>query len=402
METTDLEKLRQRSVRRIRDTDTSFKRYLHSRIDWTDRLIIIKGARGVGKTTLLLQHTKEQFYLSEKVLFTTLDDLWFTDHLLIELAEQFYALGGKYLFLDEVHKYPNWSQEVKNIYDNFPDLKLVLTSSSALHIYSGKGDLSRRGVIYKMQELSLREYIALRYKQILPSFTFSEIVENHVELSANLSAKIKPVKLLKEYYHTGNYPYFIENPDNYHHRLQNTVNIIIESDLPAVLNINYSSVQKLKKLLYVLSTSTPFKPNISKLSQRVGTARDTLLRYIQYLSEAHLIQLLHSGKQGLSYLAKPDKIYLHNSNLIATFGEQKAKIGTFRETFFLNQVGNTEQMYTHDRADFLVNDKYIFEIGGKNKGYKQIKGLDDAYIVSDDIEIGSRNRIPLWLFGFLY
>jgi predicted AAA+ superfamily ATPase len=402
METTNIEKLRQRSVRRIRDTGISFKRYLHRRIDWADRLIIIKGARGVGKTTLLLQYIKEHFNLSEEALFASLDDLWFTDHLLTDLAEQFYSLGGKYLFLDEVHKYPNWSQEVKNIYDNFPDLRLVLTSSSALHIYSGKGDLSRRGVVYEMQELSLREYVALKSGQILPSFTLREVVENHVELSANLSAKIKPVKLLKEYYRIGNYPYFIENPDNYHHRLQNTVNTIIEADLPAVLNIDYSSVQKLKKLLYVLSTSTPFKPNISKLSQRVGTARGTLLRYIHHLSEAHLIQLLHSGKEGMSYLAKPDKIYLHNPNLIETFGEQKTKVGTFRETFFLNQVGNAEQMYAHGSADFLVNNNFVFEIGGKNKGYKQIKGLSDAYIVSDDIEIGSRNRIPLWLFGFLY
>jgi predicted AAA+ superfamily ATPase len=279
---------------------------------------------------------------------------------------------------------------------------LALTSSSALHIYSGKGDLSRRAVIYEMQELSLREYIALKYEQILPSFTLQEIVENHVELSANLSAKIKPLKLLKEYYRTGSYPYFIENPANYHHRLQNTVNTIIESDLPAILNIDFNSVHKLKKLMYVLATSSPFKPNISKLSERVGTARDTLLKYIHHLSEAHLIQLLHSGKKGLSYLAKPDKIYLHNPNLIETFGEQKSKIGTFRETFFLNQVGNTEQLFTHASADFWVDNKFIFEIGGKNKGYKQIKGLSDAYLVSDDIEIGSRNRIPLWLFGFLY
>jgi len=402
METTNIDILQKKSFERVRTVSTHFKRYLHKRIDWSDRLIIIKGAQGVGKTTLLLQYIKEQFGLSEEVLYASLDDLWFTNNRLTELADQFYTLGGKYLFLDEVHKYANWSQEVKNIYDNHPGLHIVLTASSALHIYSGKGDLSRRAVDYELHDLSLREYIGLKSDISLPFFSIEDIIENHVELSADLSQQIKPVKLLKAYYHTGSYPYFIENPDNYNQRLMNTVNTIIETDLQAILDINYTSVYKLKKLLYVLATSSPFKPNISKLSKKVGIARNTLLRYLQHLSEAHLIQLLHSSKRGMSYLSKTDKIYLKNTNLGAFLADGNSNIGTLRETFFLNQVHNVANVHTHPKTDFLVDDEFIFEVGGKNKGFKQIKGLSDAFVVSDDIEMGVRNRIPLWLFGFLY
>lgn len=402
MKTTNIDPLISKSARKIRDTSVSFERYLHKRINWSDRLIIIKGARGVGKTTLLLQHIKARFGISEEVLYASLDDLWFTDNKLTELAEQFYKLGGTYLFLDEVHRYPNWSQEVKNIYDDYPELQMVLTSSSALHIYSGKGDLSRRAVVYDMQELSFREFIALKEDMSLPVYSLEEITENFVELSSQLSEQIKPVKLLRDYYRFGSYPYFLENRDKYHQRLEATINTIIEVDLPAILNIDYSSVHKLKKLLYVLSTSVPFKPNITELSRKVGVARDTLLRYLQHLSEAHLLLLLRSSKKGMSYMAKPEKIYLHNTNIMNALAVENTRIGTLRETFFLNQVRAVLTVNDHPKADFLVDESFVFEVGGKNKTTKQIQGLSDAYVVADDIEIGYGNKIPLWLFGFLY
>lgn len=402
METTNIDSLIEKSNAKVRDVDISFKRYLFSRIDWTDRLIVIKGARGVGKTTLLLQYIKENFDQSEEALYISLDDLWFTDNRMSDLAAQFYKLGGKYLFIDEVHKYPGWSQEIKNMYDDHRDLHLILTSSSALHIYQAKGDLSRRAITYEMRELSLREYLILKDNMRLPAYSLDEIISNHPRLSAELSDKFKPIKYLHDYYRLGSYPYFLENPENYHQRVQNTVNTILETDLPAILNINYSSVHKLKKLLYVISTSSPFTPNIAKLSRKTGIARDTLLHYLKVLSEAHLIYLLRSSKKGMSYLTKPEKIYLRNTTLMEALSDEKYSTGTLRETFFMNQIGAAGKVYKQSQTDFIVDNKFIFEVGGKNKTQKQIKGLENAFIVSDNIEIGFKNRIPLWLFGFLY
>lgn len=402
METTYIDNLLEKSAEKARDINTSFKRYLYDWIDWSDRLIVIKGARGVGKTTLLLQYMKENFAHSDEALYVSLDDLWFTDHKISDLADQFYKLGGKYLLMDEVHKYPGWSQEVKNMYDDYRDLHLILTSSSALNIYQARGDLSRRSVTYELRELSLREYLILKDNIGLPAYGLKEIIAGHQKISTEISKKIKPLKYLHEYYSFGCYPYFMENPENFHQRVQNTVNTILETDLPAILNIDYSSVHKLKKLLYVISTLAPFTPNIAKLSRKTGVARDTLLHYLQVLSEAHLICLLRSAKQGMSYLTKPEKIFLRNTTLVMAISGEKHKTGTLRETFFMNQVNAAGKVNKHLRSDFIVDDKFIFEVGGKNKTRKQIEGLSNAFIVSDDIEIGVKNRIPLWLFGFLY
>jgi predicted AAA+ superfamily ATPase len=397
-----MDNIYQKSLRKIQRTDLSFQRYLVNNIDWRDRLIIIKGARGVGKTTLLLQHIKQEYGLSENVLYVSLDDIWFTEHRLTELTHDFVQHGGTYLYLDEVHKYPDWAQEIKNIYDDYPDLHIVATSSSALHLYQSQGDLSRRAVQYVLPELSLREYIQLTTQIEFPTYSLEQILSDHIKISASIADKIKPLKYLQQYYEQGNYPYVLENPDNYTARLQQTVQAILEVDLPAILNIDYSSVTKLKRLLYVIATSVPFKPNIAKLSRKIQVSRDTLLRYIHYLSEAHLIALLRTNKQGITYLTKPDKIYLHNTNLLHAIAEDRVSNGTQRETFFLNQVHSVASIHYHPKTDFLVNDHFAIEVGGKNKSGKQIRGLDDAYIVSDDIEIGYKNRIPLWLFGFMY
>jgi len=397
-----MEALIRKSLRKVQQTDSSFKRYLYDIIDWSDRLIFIKGARGTGKTTLLLQHIKENFGTSEEALYVSLDDIWFSDNNLVDLAENFVNLGGKFLYLDEVHKYPDWSREIKNIYDDHPGLKIVITSSSALHIFKQQADLSRRAIVYDLRELSLREFIALRYGHLFPAVDLQHLLSDHVNLSFGIIEKIKPLRIFKEYCSIGSYPYFIENRDNYHQRLLITVNTILETDLPAILNIDYSSVLKLKKLLYIIAASVPFKPNITELSNKTGIARDTLLRYLYQLSEAHLILLLQSNKGGNSILTKPEKIYLHNSNLMAALAENEANVGTIRETFFLNQLSAAGKVNYSEQGDFVFQDRYVFEVGGKNKTRKQIKGLSDAFIVADDIESGYKHKIPLWLFGFLY
>lgn len=397
-----MESLIRKSIKKVQGTDISFKRYLYGMIDWSDRLIFIKGSRGTGKTTMLLQHIKENFGTSEEILYVSLDDIWFADNSLINLAEQFVNMGGKFLYLDEVHKYPNWSREIKNIYDDHPGLKIVITSSSALHIFNQQADLSRRAIVYDLRELSLREFIALQYKELFPALNIQQVLSEHVDLSFRIIEKIKPLRFFKEYCHLGCYPYFLENPDNYQQRLLTTVNTILETDLPAILNIDYSSVLKLKKLLYIIATSVPFKPNITGLSNKTGIARDTLLRYLDHLSEAHLILLLQNNKGGNSILTKPEKIYLHNSNLMVALAENGANMGTIRETFFLNQLSAAGKVNYSDQGDFVFQYKYIFEVGGKNKSPKQIKGLTDAYIVADDMESGYKNKIPIWLFGFLY
>lgn len=391
-----------KSVQKIRDVDTSFRRYLYDKINWNDRLIILEGARGVGKTTLLLQHLKLTYGESEQVMYVSLDDLWFAKNTLVALVSEFVKLGGKAIYIDEVHKYADWMREVKNIYDDYPGLSIVLTGSSSLHLAESKADLSRRAMFYKLNELSLREYISLSTGKNWDVYELQDILKNHRQIATRLTADFRPLKWLNEYNLRGTYPFSLESPDSFLIRLERVMMTVLEVDLPAVLNIDFRSVQNLKKLLYVISTSAPFKPNISNLSDKTGIARDTLLRYLHYLEQANLIMLLKSNKKGMSYLTKPEKIYLQNASLMHVLSAENRNVGTLRETFFLNQMKNVAQVFDHPTADFTVNETYVFEIGGKSKGKKQILGVDEGYIVSDDLEIGFQNKIPLWLFGFLY
>ncbi|MGM0507327.1 MAG: hypothetical protein ACQER4_09110 [Bacteroidota bacterium] len=263
--------------------------------------------------------------------------------------------------------------------------------------------MSRRAAQYELHELSLREYLIMKGTSSFELLSLDDLLRNHRAIATEISAKIKPVQMFREYMHIGAYPYALENPANYHDRLLETVHTVLETDLPAILNMDYSSSLKLKKLLHVLSMSVPFKPNISELSRKTGIARDTLLRYLHYLKEAQLILLLQSRKGGMSYLTKPEKIYLQNPNLMAAFAGTSVNSGAARETFFHHQVSSAGMKLTdHAQADFTVDNRYVFEIGGKSKPWKQIQDLENAYLVSDDIEIGINDRIPLWLFGFLY
>ena len=398
-----MEKLVERFIIRMRGISPSFKRYLYNDIDWNNRLIAIKGSRGVGKTTLILQFIKENFKIDSTVLYVSLDDIHFQAHSLVDVAEEFYKNGGKHLFLDEVHKYSNWSLELKNIYDNYQDLKIVFTASSILEIYKGDADLSRRAVSYELKGLSFREYLNLEKKADISPFELTNILENHLEIATEITAGIKILPQFKQYLKIGYYPFYKEGENAYYQKLNNIVNLILETDITSIYRTEYQTILKLKKLMYVIATSVPFQPNITKLSEKIDTtSRSSTLQYLDYLEKANLITNLKTSAKGNNYLVKPDKIYLENTNLMYALGNVIKEDGNIRETFFLNQVSQKSQVNTSKASDFLVNNKYTFEVGGKNKGKSQIEGHEDAYLASDNIEIGFGNKIPLWMFGMLY
>lgn len=379
-----------------------FKRFLYNKIDWTNRLIAIKGARGVGKTTLLHQYLKENDTKDGTFLYASLDDIYFTAHTLVEFAESFHKMGGKVLLLDEVHKYPDWSREIKNVYDAYSELKLVFTSSSILQIFKGYADLSRRVVTYDLEGLSFREYLEMTNILHVPSIPLTEIVSNHQHWESEIVRQIRPLKHFREYLQYGYYPYFIENTDVYHQKLMNSINLTLEYDLPSAQPIEYANIHKLKKLLYILATSVPFTPNISKISEQIQATRATVIQYLDHLKNARILNLLRTDSMGNGYLAKPDKIYLQNTNIMYTLAPETVNPGTLRETFFYNQLDSSHNLTLPGKGDFAVDKKYTFEIGGKNKTPEQITGVPDAYIAADDIEYGFNQKIPLWLFGFLY
>ena len=398
-----MEKLFQFSTSRINSVNIRFKRYLWTKINWENKLIAITGARGIGKTTLLLQYIKENLTdTSDEVIYVNLDDLYFSKNTIIDFAGEFVKRGGKYLFVDEVHKYRNWSQEIKNIYDYFHELKIVITGSSALDIYKGKADLSRRAILYKMNGLSFREFIELKYNQSFPVLSLEEILKNPSESIQNILQKIKPVKLFEEYLQLGYYPFFIEGEADFYIKLKQTVNHVLDSDLPSTERIDFNAVHNLRKLISILAEIVPYKPNILKLSNQVGISRETLVRYLYLLERADLLMLLQTSTFGISKMNKPEKVYLNNANLLYTLTNTQVNMGSVRETFFYNQLQVGHHVVYSTKGDFIVDNIYTFEIGGKNKTQKQVAGMDNAFIAVDNIEYSHQNRIPLWLFGFLY
>lgn len=396
-----MERLIRTSNSALNRTPADFERYLLKEINWDHQLIGVSGARGSGKTILLLQYMKS-LSKDKFALYVSLDDVYFSENKLVYFAEEFHSKGGTHLLLDEVHKYPNWSQELKNIYDNLPDLKIVFTSSSALEIYKGSHDLSRRAVVYHLHGMSFREFLELKYKIKRKAFSLEEILTNHVNISANITKEFKPLPLFAEYLKSGYYPFFKKFGTDYSRQLINTVNLAVETDLPAIHRIDFNSIIKIKKLLFILSKNTPYTPNIEALAKQIGSTRDTLLKYLYYLDKAHIIKWLGRDKFGINYLSKPDKLYLNNTNIAYALGDTIADIGTIRETFFLNQLSANHGVTYPKKTDFLVDDSYYFEIGGRNKTKKQIVDLTHAFIVKDDVEFGFENSIPLWIFGLMY
>lgn len=398
-----MEKLIQNFQNRLKATNLTFKRYLWSEINWDNRLIAISGARGVGKSTLLLQYIKEHYKQKlDETLYVSLDNLYFTKYSLSDFAEQFVKSGGKNLFMDELHKYPNWSQEIKHIYDSYPELKIVITGSSVLDLLKGKVDLSRRMIIYKLNGLSFREFLQFKYNFEFPAYSLHEIMNNSSQLCFEINEKIKPLKYFDEYIRTGYFPYFKEGEKDYYTRVEQTVSQIIESDLLAVEMIDYAAVYNIRRLLSVLSEVVPYKPNILQLSKQLDINRDTLLKYLHLLHRAELLLLLGSSKFGLNKLNKPEKVYLNNTNLMYALSLSHPNADTLRETFFYNQVKVNNIVSYTEQGDFKINNRFIFEIGGKHKTNKQISELTDAFIAADNNEYTYKNTIPLWLFGFLY
>ncbi len=394
----------------INKVKTGFKRSLYAEIDWQQRLIEITGARGVGKTTLMLQKAKELFDKNPPaVIYISLDDAYFFNNSMIETAEQFQKYGGKYMFIDEVHKYPakhktyDWSAELKNIYDRYPELSITYSGSSVIELYKGHGDLSRRKTSYKLNGMSFREYLEMNNTLKLPAITLQDVINKNPVISADISDKIKVLPHFRNYLSTGYYPFYNENPEQYNQRIKNIINVILEVDIPSITEINYDTTGKIKTMLAVLSTSVPYTPNLTKLSDslQIGDVR-TMYKYFYFLEKAELITLLNSNAKANKLFQKPEKIYLNNTNLINAISPEKNETGTIRETFFLNQLHYLHEINYPKKADFIINNKYTFEIGGKNKTGKQIKNIENSYVVQDDIEIGFANKIPLWLFGLLY
>jgi len=377
-------------------------RYLEKKIDWGSRLIAIKGARGAGKTSLLIKYIRSAFNNDPAALYVSLDHLYFSNNSLLDFADSFQKKGGMILFLDEVHKYPNWSQEIKNIYDAFPNLKLVITGSSILDILKGKGDLSRRVMIYDLQGLSFREYLSFETGIPFEAFSLDEILKNHRNISREIVGQIKPFEHFSNYLQHGYYPFYKEGINAYPSRLMNVINLTLESDLPLLRNVDQKYIPRLKKLLYMIAVSAPVQPNISKISQLIETSRNTVQLYLEHLCDARLINLSRSAKSGYALLSKPEKIYLHNTNLSYILANDKPNTGNLRETFFYNQAGVNHEIHSPSAGDFIVNGQFTFEIGGKSKKEEQIKKVKDAYIIADDIEFGYEHKIPLWLMGFLY
>ena len=396
-----MERLNDWSYKSIQRVETKFKRYLYDKINWNNRLVILFGARGVGKTTMMLQYLKENRPLNEESLYASLDDLYFANNSIIDLVEEFAQKGGKYLFLDEIHKYKNWSIEIKSIYDNFPDLNLVLSGSSSTEILKSEADLSRRALFYHLNGLSFREFINFKYAKNYKSFSLAELLENHKEISFGISKEIRPIKEFLEYIGFGYYPFFIEDRSSYHQRIRQVINTVIEVDIPSVHTVDFNAVQNIKKLLGVISEIVPFKPNVKKLSEQIGISRESFTKYLKYLEKAEIVNLLYSQSKGISFLNKPEKIYLNNSNLSFALNSN-ANIGNVRETFFLNQLNLEHKIRFSKKGDFIVDDKYLFEVGGKNKSPKQITGEENAWVIADNIDVSIGEKIPLWLFGFCY
>jgi uncharacterized protein len=397
-----MEILHEKFIRKIEQTQLNFIRSMLDVIRWDARLIGIKGARGVGKTTLMLQYIKQNLPIDHSTLYVTLDNIWFANNTLSDLTDQFVKRGGKYLFLDEVHKYPNWSQELKNIYDDYAELKVVFTGSSMLELLNARADLSRRAIVYTMQGLSYREYINLTIGLSLPLITLEELLKNHTFIAREINAKVKPLEHFIAYLKSGYYPFFQEIPDLYYNRVEEVINLILEIELPLLRNVDVAYVSKLKQLLQIIAESVPFIPNVSKLSERIGVNRNTFISYLHFLQEANITRNLYKDAKGITQMQKPDKIYLENSNLQYAFAPIHANMGNARETFFINQVNYKHTVEYAPESDFLVDHTFTFEVGGKSKTDKQIKNTANSFIVSDDLEYGTANRIPLWMFGFLY
>ena len=389
--------------RRLAATPTEFHRYLFYEIDWEDKLIGIKGPRGCGKTTLLLQHIKQSFLGQdlEKVLYVSLDNIWFADNSILDLVDYHYNHGGTHIFIDEIHYEPKWQTMLKNLSDNYPGMYIVYTGSSMLEIEAHEGDLSRRQVMYEMRGMSFREY--LEYEGVVKheSLTLEQLIGNHVEIAMEICSKTNVLGCFNKYLREGYYPFYKSVRQGFESRLLATVNQVIESDYPQIDDVTVTTIRKTKKMLMVLSECVPQLPNMSQLYRELETDRNNGLKMLRALERGGLLLLLGSKAKSINQLSRPDKIYINNPTLMYALSP-RADIGSVRETFFMNQLSQAHELSYPKAGDFLVEGRYLFEVGGKGKTFTQIKDIPDSYLAVDDTEIGRGARIPLWLFGMLY
>jgi len=389
-----METLFQKQQTLLARTNLSFKRYMYGKFPWNTRMAGLVGPRGVGKTTMLLQYIKEQN--DTDMLYVSADDIYFSNHRLTDVADEFYKNGGKRLFIDEIHKYKDWSVELKNIYDFYPGLKVCFTGSSILDIRKGMADLSRRALMFYMQGFSFREYLKFEHGIDVQVHSFEEIISNNISLIDSIE---HPLPLFREYLHKGYYP--MAKEDNLEIRLGQILNLTLEVDIPQFANLSVTTARKLKKLLLVVAESVPFKPNFVSLAGKLEVSRNSLEEYLTFMEDAGLIARLRDQAQGIIGFGKVEKIYLDNSNLIYYLSAREPETGNIRETFFMNQTRVNNAVVSSAVADFKI-DKYTFEVGGKNKSQQQIKNTPNAFIVKDNIEYGYKNVVPLWAFGLNY
>jgi len=387
------------SEKKAKTVSTDFKRFIAREIDWTERLIVIRGQRGSGKTTLVLQQLQSN---PKAGIYLGLDNIYFEANRLVYTIEHLYEAGYRTFYLDEVHRYHTWSKDLKNIYDSYTDIQIVCTGSSVLEIDKGQEDLSRRAAVYELPGLSFREYLNLRKGFSFEPLQLNHIFESHHNISATTNDNTDVLHHFADYLKQGFYPYFIDGWESYPGKLREVTQLTLDVDIAIYEDLNAATLRNMKKLMYVISQSVPFNPNISSLSKKLDIPRNTILKILDLLDKAGVLMLLRTGTHGISYLQKPEKIYLQNTNLIHVYAEGRPSTGNIRETFFLNQLQVRHKVTSSRFADFMVDDTWTFEVGGPSKTKEQIRGIPNSWIASDGITEGSGNKIPLWLFGFLY
>lgn len=380
----------------LESSKPTIKRELLKSIDWNQRLIAIKGFRGVGKTTFLLDYIREKFPESNSVLYVNLNNFYFTKRKISSFADEFAKRGGKVLLFDQIQKYPDWSADLKKCITEIPELKIIFTSSPVLRITEENPDLNGIASINHLEGLSFREYLNHQNGNNFRYYTFDEIIKNHVKIAKEIVSEVRPLAFFDDYLKHGYFPYYMDDPNFYIDRLLKHINLALEIDVPYINQIELKYLSKLRKLLHIIAEETPFTPNVSKLAAAVQTSRATIMNYLKYLKNAKLIHLLHTNGDE-DQMKKPDKVYLHNTNLIYAIAPNNTDNLNLRQTFFYNQVGYKCQLKTSPKADFCVNGKHHFVVGGR-----KLEPTSEIFAASDVIEVGEGNKIPLWLFGFLY
>lgn len=396
-----MEYLLEKSEALARQVTSDKTRFLKDEINWNNRLIGIKGARGTGKSTLALQRLKQLNLPPTQAAYFSLDDLYFTTHELAGTIEDYYKQGGKYIFLDEVHKYKGWARHLKNIYDFYPAIKIVFTGSSIIDIARQEVDLTRRVRLYNLPGLSYREF--LNFQNVLEArpISLDEILSTDRAWKDHFPVGFRPLEFFDKYLKYGYYPFYLEDEEGYYDRIQQLIRIIVEYDLAELPDFDVRNAKKLLQLLYILAANVPFKPNLSQLARKTNIHRNTISSYLYFLEQSKLIHRLYRQGISISILQKPEKIYLDNTNLAYSLSTSSPNTGNLRETFFLSQVKVRHQANYPAKGDFILDDRWIFEIGGKSKTKKQLESVTDSFIVSDDVEFPV-TKLPLWIFGFLY